>query len=165
VPGLLLTALGMLLMMRATLDSADSTAAAGTLWRGVLYAVAAMASWTAFGLLNAAWLRRHPEVNSTDWANWLGIAAGVGALLLWGLWGSDWASLQARPGFVHFVLICAVTGIGSAYCAGMKAADACERVNTSNWSKFDVDGNPIFNENGKISKGPNYTPPDLTGLF
>jgi len=131
VPGLLLTALGMLLMMQATLDSADSTAAAGTLWRGVLYAVAAMASWTAFGLLNAAWLRRHPEVNSTDWANWLGIAAGVGALLLWGLWGSDWASLQARPGFVHFVLICAVTGIGSAWVAAVLWNMASRRLSPS----------------------------------
>ncbi|MDP3924156.1 MAG: EamA family transporter, partial [Hydrogenophaga sp.] len=59
VPGVLLTALGMVLMMQATVDAAshgNADAPAGQVWRGVLYAVAAMASWTAFGLLNAAWL-------------------------------------------------------------------------------------------------------------
>jgi drug/metabolite transporter (DMT)-like permease len=122
VPGVLLTALGMVLMMQATVDAAghgSADAPTGPVWRGVLYAVGAMASWTAFGLLNAAWLRRHPEVNSTDWANWLGIAAGVGALLLWGWWGSDWASLWGREGFGMFVLVCTVTGIGSAWVAAV----------------------------------------------
>lgn len=58
-----------------------------------------------------------------------------------------------------------VTGIGAAYCAGMKGAEACERVNTSNWSKFDEDGQPIRDQNGKIAKGPNYQPPVLDGLY
>ncbi|MDP2419463.1 MAG: DMT family transporter [Hydrogenophaga sp.] len=133
LPGLLLTALGMVLMMQATVEAADhgNSAHAGVVWRGVLYGVGAMASWTAFGLLNAAWLRRHPEVNSTDWANWLGIAAGVGALFIWGLWGSDWASLQAREGFASFVLICTVTGIGSAWVAAVLWNMASRRLSPS----------------------------------
>jgi len=132
VPGVLLTALGMLLMMQATGEAAGhGSADAPMMWRGVLYAVAAMASWTAFGLLNAAWLRRHPEVNSTDWANWLGMAAGVGALLLWGLWGSDWASLRAREGFGTFVLVCTVTGIGSAWVAAVLWNMASRRLSPS----------------------------------
>lgn len=134
VPGVLLTALGMLLMVQATGEvgsQGSADAPSGPVWRGVLYAVAAMASWTAFGLLNAAWLRRHPEVNSTDWANWLGLAAGVGALMLWGLWGSDWTSLWGREGFGTFVWVCTVTGIGSAWVAAVLWNMASRRLSPS----------------------------------
>ena len=40
--------------------------------------------------------------------------------------------------------------------------DACfEEVQNSNMSKLDKNGNPIYNENGKVLKGPNYFEPDL----
>ena len=42
--------------------------------------------------------------------------------------------------------------------------DALHEVNRSNWSKF-VDGNPVFDENMKIVKGPNYFKPDLSKFF
>lgn len=46
--------------------------------------------------------------------------------------------------------------------------DVCKaayvRVVQSNLSKLGEDGNPIFNEDGKIMKGPNYKEPDLTDL-
>lgn len=58
-----------------------------------------------------------------------------------------------------------VTGIGVAHCVDLNAAEAINRVNTSNWSKFDDNGQPIFDANGKIAKGPNYAPPDLEGLY
>lgn len=58
-----------------------------------------------------------------------------------------------------------VTATGVGYCAKMDTAEACHRVNSSNWSKFDENGQPIFNENGKIAKGPRYAPPDLEGLY
>lgn len=58
-----------------------------------------------------------------------------------------------------------VTAVGTAYCAGMKPADAITAVNVSNWSKFDDDGEPIFDGNGKIKKGPNYKPPSLDGMY
>jgi drug/metabolite transporter (DMT)-like permease len=70
-------------------------------------------------------------VNSTDWANWLGLAAGVGALLLWGLWGSDWASLWGREGFGTFVWVCTVTGIGSAWVAAVLWNMASRRLSPS----------------------------------
>jgi predicted HAD superfamily Cof-like phosphohydrolase len=35
-------------------------------------------------------------------------------------------------------------------------------VNTSNWSKFSPEGEPYFDQNGKILKGPNYKAPDLS---
>jgi drug/metabolite transporter (DMT)-like permease len=130
LPGLTLTLLGMLLMMQTTASEHDP-AAGQHLWRGLAYALAAMASWTAFGLLNARWLRHHPEVNSTVWANWLGVAAGLGALALWALWGSGWSDMTARPGFAAFVLVCAITGIGSAWVASVLWNMASRRLSPS----------------------------------
>jgi len=34
-------------------------------------------------------------------------------------------------------------------------------VHRSNMSKLDENGKPIFREDGKVLKGPNYSPPDL----
>lgn len=53
-----------------------------------------------------------------------------------------------------------VTAVGCAHMAGMDIVGALEEVNRSNWSKF-VDGKPVFDGNGKIRKGPDYTEPDL----
>jgi predicted HAD superfamily Cof-like phosphohydrolase len=41
---------------------------------------------------------------------------------------------------------------------------ALRRVHKSNMSKLDEDGNPIYREDGKVLKGPNYQPPDLSDL-
>lgn len=54
-----------------------------------------------------------------------------------------------------------VTAIGLAYMHGIDIEGALNEVNRSNWSKF-VDGKPVFDENGKIKKGDDYTPPDLS---
>ena len=41
--------------------------------------------------------------------------------------------------------------------------DACfNEVQNSNMSKLDRDGKPIYNESGKVMKGPNYFKPDLS---
>lgn len=41
--------------------------------------------------------------------------------------------------------------------------DACfDEVQRSNMSKLGEDGKPIYREDGKILKGPNYSEPDLT---
>jgi hypothetical protein len=58
-----------------------------------------------------------------------------------------------------------VTAVGVGHCAHMKTTQAVESVNTSNWSKFDDNGLPIFNDTGKIAKGPDYAPPDLEGMY
>ena len=40
--------------------------------------------------------------------------------------------------------------------------DKCfEEVQNSNMSKLDDNGKPIYNEHGKVMKGPNYFRPDL----
>ena len=43
--------------------------------------------------------------------------------------------------------------------------EALDRVNKSNMSKLGEDGKPIYREDGKVLKGPNYKPPDLSDLF
>jgi predicted HAD superfamily Cof-like phosphohydrolase len=41
--------------------------------------------------------------------------------------------------------------------------DACfSEVQNSNMSKLGKDGKPIYNESGKVMKGPNYFKPDLS---
>lgn len=57
-----------------------------------------------------------------------------------------------------------VTAVGVGHCAGMQTAEACVRVNTSNWSKT-VDGEFIRDAQGKIAKPATYVAPDLDGLF
>tara|TARA_R110001592_G_scaffold208698_1_gene459746 strand:- start:716 stop:1090 length:375 start_codon:yes stop_codon:yes gene_type:complete len=42
--------------------------------------------------------------------------------------------------------------------------EAMRRVHRSNMSKLGEDGKPIYREDGKILKGPNYQPPNLKDL-
>lgn len=58
-----------------------------------------------------------------------------------------------------------VTAVGVGHCANMNVPEACLRVNQSNWSKFSPEGQPYFNEAGKVKKGPNYVEPALEGLY
>lgn len=37
-----------------------------------------------------------------------------------------------------------------------------DEIHRSNMSKFGEDGKPVLREDGKILKGPNYSPPDLS---
>ena len=55
VPGILLTAAGLLLMTFSPHGSAPAGMGAHY-WRGIGFACASLVSWTAFALLNAAWL-------------------------------------------------------------------------------------------------------------
>lgn len=58
--------------------------------------------------------------------------------------------------------------IGGAWVAlglwRLKSA-AVSEVHRSNMSKLGADGRPIYREDGKILKGPNYTPPDLAQIL
>lgn len=55
-----------------------------------------------------------------------------------------------------------VTAVGVAYMMGMDIEGALAEVNRSNWSKFKGGVVPVFNEHGKIVKGAEYTPPELS---
>ena len=54
-----------------------------------------------------------------------------------------------------------VTAVGVAHMFGMDIAGALNEVDASNWSKFNEDGQPDFDANMKIKKGPNYFKPNL----
>ena len=41
---------------------------------------------------------------------------------------------------------------------------AFNRVHASNMSKLGNDGHPVYRADGKVTKGPNYKPPDLKDL-
>ena len=53
------------------------------------------------------------------------------------------------------------------YAANMKwnLDEAMHRVHESNMSKLDEYGKPIYREDGKVLKGPNYSPPNLNDLI
>lgn len=48
---------------------------------------------------------------------------------------------------------------------GYDLDEAMRRVFISNMSKLGDDGKPVLNELGKVTKGPNYQPPDLSDLI
>jgi hypothetical protein len=75
------------------------------------------------------------------------------------------ANITDRKEFLDSLADQVVTAVGAGYCARMKTAEAVAAVNRSNYSKFDKNGYPIFNENGKIAKGPDYAPPNLEGMY
>jgi drug/metabolite transporter (DMT)-like permease len=131
LPGLALTAAGVALMVHATARGLGALPGGPAVWLGVFYAALATGSWVLFGLLNARWLARHPEVPSTQWANWMGVAAGLGSLAIWSVAGTDLPSLVARPGFAGFVAVCMVTGIGAAWIASVLWNVASRRLSAS----------------------------------
>ena len=50
---------------------------------------------------------------------------------------------------------------GAGHAFGINLDRCFEEVQQSNMSKLGIDGKPIFNNNGKVMKGPNYFKPDL----
>jgi len=51
---------------------------------------------------------------------------------------------------------------GAGHAFGIDLDKCFDEVQNSNMSKLDVDGKPIYNEHGKVMKGPNYFKPDLS---
>jgi drug/metabolite transporter (DMT)-like permease len=131
--GLLLTAAGLVLMAYAQLQGQPDVQiqAASNYWRGIAYALASMVCWTIFAIFNSAWLKKHAEVSAADWANWLGVATGLGAWLLWMLAGSDLKAITSDPKFIPFAIISIATGLGSAWLATIFWNIASQRLSAS----------------------------------
>jgi len=51
---------------------------------------------------------------------------------------------------------------GAGHAFGINLDKCFEEVQNSNMSKLDENGEPIYNEHGKVMKGPNYFKPDLS---
>lgn len=54
---------------------------------------------------------------------------------------------------------------GAAETFGIDLDVVFNRVHKSNMSKLGEDGKPVYRADGKVLKGPNYQPPNLTDLF
>ena len=51
---------------------------------------------------------------------------------------------------------------GAGHAFGVNLDKCFKEVQNSNMSKLGADGKPIYNDKGKVLKGPNYFKPDLT---
>ena len=51
---------------------------------------------------------------------------------------------------------------GAGHAFGIDLDKCFDEVQNSNMSKLDENGKPIYDENGKVMKGPNYFKPDLS---
>ena len=114
LPGLALTAAGLWLM---GLHSAQHAATGRLDAAGLALACGGLASWTAFALLNAAWLKRHPDVGARDWTNWLGVATGLGGALMWLAAGTPATRLATTPGLGVFLLVAFAIGFCASWLA------------------------------------------------
>ena len=131
VPGLALTLAGLMLMAAAILVA--NTEGGLYFWRGIGFALLALMSWIAFAfaIVNSAWLKRHPEVSATDWANWLGVATGLGALVMWWAAVSATQVLAMRHDSMCFVLLSLLAGFGLTWLATILWKMASQRLSAS----------------------------------
>ena len=59
-------------------------------------------------------------------------------------------------------LLVVIYGAGHAF--GIDLDDCFKEVHRSNMSKLGEDGKPMYREDGKVLKGPNFSEPDLKGI-
>ncbi len=54
---------------------------------------------------------------------------------------------------------------GAGHAFGINLDDCFEEVHESNMSKLGPDGKPIYRDDGKVMKGPDYVEPDLRSII
>ena len=54
---------------------------------------------------------------------------------------------------------------GAGHAFGINLDECFDEVQNSNMSKLDESGKPIYNESGKVMKGPKYFKPDLSKIL
>lgn len=62
-------------------------------------------------------------------------------------------------------LLYVVYGTAHEFGLGQLLKEAFREVHRSNMSKLGEDGKPIYREDGKVLKGPNFTPPNLITII
>lgn len=55
--------------------------------------------------------------------------------------------------------------LGTAVEHGIPIDEVFDEIHRSNMSKLDEDGKPIYREDGKVLKGPNYIKPDIARIL
>jgi len=73
----------------------------------------------------------------------------------------DWANFLKELNDVQYI----ISGTFISFNTFLGDLDTSfNRVHDSNMSKLDEEGNPVYNKEGKVLKGPNYKIPDLKDL-
>lgn len=82
---------------------------------------------------------------------------------LWNCFGNEEISpnLLKEGADLLYVLLGTFVSLG----LGNELIEAFSRVHASNMSKLDENGKPIYRDDGKVMKGPNYKPPTLDDLI
>lgn len=73
--------------------------------------------------------------------------------------------LDAKKEMVDALGDMMVVIIGTALSFGIDIEKVMRRIHASNMSKLDENGKPIYRDDGKVLKGPNYKPPVLEDLI
>ena len=78
----------------------------------------------------------------------------------------DWAVAEHEPEWDQLKELADLVYVCYQYAANEEwdLDEAMRRVHRSNMSKLDEYGKPIYREDGKVMKGPNYAPPNLEDL-
>lgn len=83
-------------------------------------------------------------------------------------WGTESGSYTYRPDLIKVADACGdldVVNNGAGIRHGLDMQAISREVFRSNMSKLGEDGNPIYDEGGKIAKGPNFTEPNLAAVL
>jgi predicted HAD superfamily Cof-like phosphohydrolase len=75
--------------------------------------------------------------------------------------GDDLAEVADALGDMLYILCGTILEHGMQY----KIEEVFEEIQRSNMSKLGADGKPIYREDGKVLKGPNYFKPDIQGIL
>lgn len=127
-PGAACTAAGLALMHWSATQAGTGPMFA---W-GVACAVAALVSWTAYAVLNANWMRRHPTLPNDVWTNLLGLATLLGLLpLAWLVEPAAAAATERQAEWGLFIGVSLAMGLGASWVATWLWNLASQRLPTS----------------------------------
>ena len=75
--------------------------------------------------------------------------------------GNDLTEVADALGDMLYILCGTILSHGMQH----KIVEVFEEIQRSNMSKLGEDGNPIYREDGKVLKGPNYFKPNIQGIL
>lgn len=133
LPGLALTIVGLCLMSYEVFThlSLESSQSGLRFYTGFFWSVMATLSWIIYNIWNAKLLKKYTDIPATQWTNWLGVATGMGAFILWWLMGSPVSVLFTPDAAIFNLWVLAGTGVGSAWLATVVWNIASQRLSTS----------------------------------
>lgn len=100
-------------------------------------------------------------------------ALGVGLVLRTSPFGSDISDLESYKQDSEVDIVEAADGLGDLdyvvqganLVFGFPSEEILNEIQRANMSKLGEDGKPIYRDDGKVLKGPNYQPPDIASII